>query len=233
MVIGILQPGYLPWLGFFEQMYRSDIFVLYDDVQYDKNGWRNRNRIKTTNGALWLTIPVKFKLNQAELICEVKIDNSQKWRKKHFVAIQQSYSKAPFFQNYLGIFQEAYSRDWDLLIDIDIYFIEKLAAALGIGNTKLVRSSSLGIQGERTERLIKICKAFGADTFYEGISGKNYIDEAEFLREGIKVRFQEYHHPEYQQMHGGFISYLSVVDLLFNHGEESLAILLNHTPEKV
>ncbi len=231
-MIGILQPGYLPWLGFFEQLYRSDVFVIYDDVQYDKNGWRNRNRIKTANGIQWLTVPALIKFGEHPQICEVRIDKGSKWRKKHLETIRQSYARAPFFKDYMGIFEETFARDWDFLIDLDIHLIKKMAHALGIPEKPMIRSSTLGIQGERVDRLIQICKHFSADTFYEGASGVNYIDPSEFQKSGITVLFQEYHHPEYSQLHGDFVPYLSLLDLLFNCGDKSLDVLLGkYKPE--
>ena len=225
--IGILQPGYLPWLGFFEQMHKSDVFVIYDDVQYDREGWRNRNRIKTANGVQWLTVPVFVKFDAHPLVNEIKIDNKANWRKKHLSSIRQNYSKAPCFKKYIAIFEEAYLKEWECLMDIDMYFILRLAECLGMGDKKIFKSSTLNVPGDRIERLINICKSYNADTFYEGASGRNYIDDAQFLRHGIKVEFQDYEHPVYKQLYGDFVPYLSVIDLLFNHGEESLAILLN------
>lgn len=225
MVIGILQPGYLPWLGFFEQMHRSDVFVIYDDVQYDKEGWRNRNRIKTANGIQWLSVPVLFKLTDAPLITEIKIDNKVNWRKKHLMSIRQNYGRAPYFKDYSGFFEDAYAMEWDYLIDLDLFFIEGLARFLGIGNKIIHRSSTLNVTGDRIGRLINLCKHFGADTFYEGYAGKDYIDENLLLAQGIKVEYQDYKHPDYRQLYGEFVPYLSVVDLLFNNGSESLAIL--------
>jgi len=227
MVIGILQPGYLPWLGFFEQMYRSDVFVIYDDVQYDKEGWRNRNRIKTANGAQWLTVPVHVRFEDHPLIYEVKIDNKANWRKKHLSSIKQNYSRSPFYKEYIGTFEDAYCREWEYLVDIDMHFILELANCLGMGGKKIVRSSSLGITGDRMQRLIDICRMFNADTFYEGAAGRNYIDAADLVRHGIKVEYQDYKHPVYKQLYGEFISHLSVIDLLFNHGDDSLLILTN------
>lgn len=229
MVIGILQPGYLPWLGFFEQMYRSDVFVIYDDVQYDKNGWRNRNRIKTAAGTQWLTVPVLHKYEERPLVCEVKIDNKTDWRKKHFVSIKQNYAKAAYFKKYIGLFEEAYAREWEYLIDIDMYFIEKLAEALHLEGKRIQRSSALGVAGDRLERLVKICQLFSATTFYEGASGRNYIDDEHFLRHGIMVTYQDYAHPTYPQLYGAFVPYLSVIDLLFNCGDESMSIILDAT----
>ncbi len=226
-VIGILQPGYLPWLGFFEQMHRSDIFVIYDDVQYDKGSWRNRNRIKTAGGLQWLTVPVHIRFEEHPLINEVRIDNNAGWKKKHLSSIRQNYSKAPFYRQYAGIFEEAYSREWEYLVDIDMHFILELADCLGIGEKKkkIVRSSSLGISGDRIERLIGICRYFGASIFYEGAAGRSYIDPESFARHGIKVEFQNYRHPVYSQMHGAFVPYLSAIDLLFNEGARALAVL--------
>ena len=230
MIIGILQPGYLPWLGFFEQMYKSDVFVIYDDVQYDKEGWRNRNRIKTTNGIQWLTVPVHMQFEEHPLINEIKINHTVNWRKKHLFSIRQNYSKAPFFKKYIGLFEETFSKEWECLVHIDLDFIKTLAECLGMGNREIIRSSTLHIEGDRIERLIKICKHFNADTFYEGAAGKNYIDEKSFIEQDIRVEYQNYKHPIYNQLYGDFIPYLSVIDLLFNHGDESLSILIGHSP---
>lgn len=227
MRIGILQPGYLPWLGFFEQMHKSDAFVIYDDVQYDKEGWRNRNRIKTAHGIQWLTVPVIVKFDAHPLITEVMIDNKMNWGKKHFSSIQQNYSKAPFYRKYISMFEDAYSKEWQYLVDIDMHFILELSVALGIDCNKIIRSSTLSVSGGKIERLINICKLFKADTFYEGAAGRNYIDENYFERHGIKVEYQDYKYPTYNQLHGDFVPYLSMIDLLFNHGDESLSILLN------
>ena len=231
MTIGILQPGYLPWLGFFEQIYKSDIFVIYDDVQYDKEGWRNRNRIKTANGIQWLTVPVHVKLSEAPLIKDVRIDNKENWRKKHLNSIKMSYSRSPYLKDYLPFFEEAYNRQWEFLIDLDMFFILKILDWLGMGDKDIVRSSGLldidraiG-EGNKMDRLINICKTLKADTFYEGAAGRNYIDTDYFLGHGIRVEFQDYKHPVYKQLYGDFVPYLSIVDLLFNHGRDSLFIL--------
>lgn len=225
MIIGILQSSYLPWLGFFEQMYRSNVFIIYDDVEYDRNGWRNRNRIKTANGIQWLTVPVHVKFSEHSLINKVLVDNNVNWRKNHLLSIKQNYSRTQFYKQYINMFEEAYAKEWEYLIDINMYFIVKLTECLGMDNKKIVRSSTLNVEGNRIERLIKICKMFNADIFYEGAAGKNYINVKEFAVHGIKVEFQDYKHPVYNQLYGDFVPYLSVVDLLFNHGEESLAIL--------
>lgn len=225
MVIGILQPGYLPWLGFFEQLYRSDVFVLYDDVQYNKQSWRNRNRIKTAQGIQWLTVPVLFKLQEASLIHEVKINNKINWRKKHLRAIQFNYAKAPYYKKYIDIFETVYSKEWEYLVELDIELIMQLAKCLGMTDKYIVQSSLLNIKGGTLERLVKLCQYFQADIFYEGAAGRDYIDEPYFIEHGVTVEYQDYSHPVYNQLYGNFVPYLSVIDLLFNHGEKSLQIL--------
>ena len=224
MRIGILQPGYLPWLGFFEQLYKSDVFVIYDDVQYDKNGWRNRNRIKTPQGIQWLTVPVLTKGQQKPLLRELKINNVLNWRRKHLTAIKTNYSKAIYFKKYIDLFEEVYSMEWESLVELDMKLIKMICKVLKL-EREIVFSSNLKIQGDRIERLIKICKKFGADTFYEGAAGRNYINDKIFLKNGITVEYQDYVHPVYNQLYGQFQPYLSIIDLLFNEGEKSLQIL--------
>jgi hypothetical protein len=226
VVIGILQPGYIPWLGFFEQLYKSDIFVIYDDVQYDKGSWRNRNRIKTANGIQWLTVPVLLDFDEHVKVNKVRIDNNCNWRKKHFFSIKQNYSKSPFFNKYSPIFEEAFTRSWEFLIDLDMFFIHRICEIIGISR-KIEFSSSLNISGNRIDRLVNICKYYNADVFYEGAAGRDYIDSDMFLGHGITVQFQDYKHPVYNQLYGKFSPYLSIIDLLFNHGDASLEIIIS------
>ena len=224
--IGILQPGYLPWLGFFEQLYRCDVFVLYDDVQFEKGSWRNRNRIKTITGPQWLTVPVLLKGKKFPVIKEVKIDNTTSWQKKHTLSILQNYRKAPFLARYEEDFVSRLEKPWDWLIDLDLELIQWLALELGI-KTPILRSSEMGIFGAGMQRLIEIILRLGGSRFYEGSAGRNYIENNVFEREGISVIFQDYEHPFYPQLHGDFVSHLSIIDLLFNCGPGSLNILAN------
>jgi hypothetical protein len=228
-VIGVLQPGYLPWLGFFEQLWRCDVFVIYDDVQFEKGSWRNRNRIKTPQGSQWLTVPVLLKGKGFPLIHEVEINPSVAWQKKHIKTLQQCYAKAPFYENYSKKLFDIVDRPWRTLIDLDVALIRWIAEVLGI-DTRTVLSSSLGIEGKNVERLIAVIRELKGKVFYEGASGKNYIDAEQFEKEGITVVFQDYRHPVYPQLYGNFASHLSVIDLLFNCGPESLNIL-THSEE--
>jgi hypothetical protein len=222
--VGILQPGYLPWLGFFEQICRCDVFVLYDDVQFERGSWRNRNRIKTPSGPHWLTVPVLRKGEGFCLIKDVVINSSVPWQKKHIKAIAQHYSKAPFFGHYAEGLFDILNRPWRFLIDLDVELIYWLVTELSI-ETPIVLSSDLGIPGDNVQRLIGIIHSLGGNHFYEGSAGKNYIDVRLFEKEGIFVTFQEYGHPRYPQLYGDFMSHLSIIDLLFNCGPESLHIL--------
>ncbi|MFH0813968.1 MAG: WbqC family protein [Pseudomonadota bacterium] len=225
MRVGILQPGYLPWLGFFEQVFRCDTFVLYDDVQFDKNSWRNRNRIKTPDGPLWLTVPVYQKDHTSQTLLETKIVEKQDWARKHLNSIKAYYSKAHFFSLYFSALSEILQRGWTYLVDLDIALIHYLLRELGI-MTPVIRSSALGMPGEKTDRLVAICNALGATAFYEGAAGRNYIEEEQFKAGGIILEYQDYHHPTYPQLYGAFTPYLSVIDLLFNCGKESLKIII-------
>lgn len=226
MIIGILQPSYMPWQGYFDQIYHTDIFVLYDDVQFDKGGWRNRNRIKTSQGAQWLTVPVMTKRNRFASIRDIRINVNVSWQKKHIKALTQNYCKTEFYQKYSDELFPILNRDWRFLIDLNLEIIQWFCRNLTI-DTTLVRSSELEISGKGSQRLINIIKALNGKVFLEGALGKNYINEQAFSESGITINYQDYKHPVYKQQYGSFIPYLSTVDLIFNHGPDSLNILLN------
>lgn len=227
MRVVILQPSYLPWLGYFDQMCKSNVFVLYDDVQYDKHGWRNRNRIKTRQGPQWLTVPVLLKGWNFPLNREVRINNTASWQPKHLKSIIQNYSQAPFFDWFIGPFENVLRREWKFLVDLNIALLNLLKEQLGLA-TQIHMASDLGIPRlGKTERLIEICRYFGANCLLEGDSGKNYINDTLFTNSGIQIEYHNYQHPVYRQLHGNFIPYLSVIDLLLNHGSDSKDILTN------
>ncbi len=224
MRVVVLQPSYLPWLGYFDQIERADTFVFYDDVQYDKNSWRNRNRIKTSQGGQWITVPVLTKHRFGANINEIEINNNTPWASKHLKMLAQNYSKGPYFKEYIGLFESIYSREWMKLADLDIELVESISKVLGI-NTEFVLSSELNVKGDRLERLMDICLKLGADRYLTGNSAKDYMDEEAFAARGIEVEYQDYRHPDYPQLYGEFVSHLSIVDLLFNCGPQSLSII--------
>ena len=225
--VAILQPGYLPWLGFFDQMRRSDVFVFYDDVQYDKHGWRNRNRIKTASGPQWLTVPVLHSGLGSPCILDVEIDHRTPWVRKHLASIRQAYAAAPFLQRYLPELEELLQRRWDRLVDLDLAVVELMSRWLGLAR-RTARSSVLGIGGERSERLVAICRHFGAGTYLSGDAAQEYLDVGLFERHGIQVEWQQFAHPVYPQLHGEFVPFLSAIDVVMNCGDRALAVLEGH-----
>lgn len=164
MIVTVLQPSYMPWRGYFHQILKSDLFISYDDVQYDKHGWRNRNRIKTANGVQWITIPVITSgvITNKTSIKEIKIDWNRNWNEKHWQMIKQNYSKAPYFHLYSAKFEEAYIQHPTYLADFTIELMIMISEMLGIHATKFIRSSELtGITGNKTDRLISILEKLG------------------------------------------------------------------------
>lgn len=220
--VAVLQPSYLPWLGFFEQMMSVDTFVLYDDVQYTKNDWRNRNRLKTKDGFLWLTIPVKSSISLQ--IREVRIDYSKHWQEKHRKTIAQLYSKSPYFEEVSTLFEPFWTNRYEFLLDAIKDSIVLIAEYLNI-DTKILFSSDLHVAGDKNEKLVNICKILGASHYYSGFAAQNYLDIGLFKENGIEVAFQQYKHPVYPQMQGDFVSHLSTMDLLFNCGKKSKEII--------
>lgn len=220
----VLQPGYLPWLGFFDQMRRADIFVYYDDVQYDKHGWRNRNRIKSSAGPQWLTVPVRHRGLGQPRILDVEIDPRTPWARKHFGSLRQLYARAPCAKQYLPELEELLMRPWERLVDLDLAVVAAMAQWLGL-TPAIVRSSELGVNGEQSERLLRLCQHLGATRYLSGSAARDYLDVALFEQHGVQVAWQDYRHPEYLQQYGAFVPYLSAIDLLLNCGDESRAIL--------
>lgn len=223
----ILQPGYLPWLGFFDLMYKADTFVILDDVQFTVRDWRNRNRIKTPNGTLWLTIPVQAKHAREKLVTEVEIDNTQNWQKKHLKSLESFYKKTKYFNEIIELTYDLFDKSYRFLVDLDMVFIYEINQYLSLG-TRILFSSEIGSTEEKDEKLLSICRHLNASHYLSGDVAKNYLREPIFLAEGISVEWHNYSHPYYNQQwikEQGFISYLSVLDLLFNHGTESLAII--------
>lgn len=221
----ILQPGYLPWIGYFEQMNRAEIFVHATNLQYTRQDWRSRNRIKTRKGWQWLTVPVKSKGQYYVPINEIRINNDIPWAKGHMNLLRENYREAPYFSDYVPFFEDTYTRRWDLLVDLDIHIINYLRDVLGI-NVRTVDIVDLDLgEEDRNTRIIKTCQRLGAATYLSGTAARDYIKPELFEEAKINLEFQDYVHPVYPQLHGPFIPYMSVIDLLFNCGPRSLTIL--------
>ena len=226
MIVAIHQPQYLPWLGYFDKMQRADVFCYLDNVQYKKNEWQNRNRIKTAQGRQWITVPVGYRFPQK--INEVKINPAEKWQRKHLQALRTNYSKAPFYKEYIDCFEDAFAQKYERLSELNIGLIDMLREILGLGQKPTLIASELSLPNDPTERLIDVCRAAGGDTYLAGKDGANYMDLDRFVASGIKVIFQDFNHPVYPQLFGNFESHLSIVDLLFNCGPKIMEIISPH-----
>lgn len=223
MNVVVLQPSYIPWRGYFDQIRRADLFIFYDDVQYDKHGWRNRNQIKTSQGKQWLTIPVHSKgVTSGINIKDVCIDWSKPWAKAHFKSLTIAYNKAPFFKKYLPLLESFYLRQDPLLADFTIETTIAIARELGISHTHFMRSSQIpGVRGQKTDRLLEVLLAVGAKHYISGPSARDYIEDEKFEAAGISLEYMEYNYPEYPQLYPPYDPYVSILDLLFMTGSEA------------
>jgi hypothetical protein len=225
------QPLYLPWLGFFHKVAMSNVYVFMDDVQFINDDYIHRNKIKGPTGGIWLTVPVLSKAHLDKTIKEIYIDNEKMWGKKHWKSIYYDYCKAPYFESYADFFERTYKKKWDRIADLDEYLLKYLFKELGI-SVKFIKASEQKFEGKKSERILDMCIKLGADAFIFGKMGRDYANIKDFEEKNIKVYFQDYKHPVYQQLYGKFISHLSIIDLLFCHGEKSYNILLENNPTK-
>ena len=219
--IAIIQSNYIPWKGYFDFINMVDEFILYDDMQYTKRDWRNRNKIQTEQGLKWLTIPVEVKGKYHQKINETKISD-YRWGKKHWVMLKQNYSKSPYFKEYKDIFEELYLNcDEEYLSQINYKFIIVICNILGI-TTKIRWSSELNLIDGQTERLLGICKDCNADIYLSGPTAKGYFDEKLAKKENIKVEWMIYSgYIEYSQRYEPFEHGVSILDLIFNEGSNA------------
>ena len=230
MKVAIHQPNYLPYLGFFHKLSLVDTFVIMDDTQYDKK-FTNRNKIKVPGNWIWLTVPInkkhKFVANKI-----VEINNEENWQSDHFEKINRSYSNSEFFKkNYKTFFEKIYSKKWDHLFTLNYELIIQLIDWLDI-KIEVIKESELNVKGNSTERLVNISKKIGAETYVSGIGGKEYMNEKMFETNNIKIEYQNFQCPKYKQVFNSeFIPNLSIIDLLFNIGPESLSKLKENENE--
>lgn len=223
MLVAIHQLHYLPWLRYIDKIHRADVFIVLDDIQFNKNGWQNRNKIKSNSGPLTLTVPVRAHAHQK--LNEVRIHNEIDWQKKHWRSLEQNYKNAPYFSDYAPFFKETYATHWDGLNDLNRHMLSFYIDALGI-KTSIVYASDLNVPGGATERLVNLIKAVHGTTYYSGAYAlETYLDETLLDENHIQLELQQWHPSEYPQLHGPFTPDLSVLDLLFNCGAESLDAL--------
>jgi WbqC-like protein family len=219
--IAIVQSCYIPWKGYFDLVNLVDEFILYDDRQYTRRDWRNRNRIKTPQGSQWLTVPVEVKGRYEQRIDQTRISDPG-WAELHWKTLTQNYSPAPFFYEYRDRFERLYcSVDDPRLSAVNRAFLEDLCAVLGI-ETQLSWSTDYQAIGDKTERLVSLCRAADATTYLSGPSARDYIDENLFSEAGIELEYMDYSgYPEYPQLYPPFDHAVTVLDLIFNTGPEA------------
>jgi hypothetical protein len=219
--VAILQSNYVPWKGYFDLIAAVDEFVIYDEVQFTKNDWRNRNKIKTRNGVEWLTIPVRQERLEQK-ISETKVIDGR-WSLKHWKAIANSYARAQYFKLYAPVIEDLYSRAGQLefLSEINLLFIQRICELLTI-TTKITSSRQYDLSGDRVGRLVSVCGQVGAGTYLSGPAAKSYLDESLFDASGIRVEWMSYDgYAEYPQLFTPFEHGVTILDLLFNAGPQS------------
>ncbi len=231
--VAILQSNYIPWKGYFDLIKLVDEFVIYDDVQYTKNDWRNRNKIKTPKGLKWLTIPAETsgRLTNARLVRETRIVDKN-WNKKHWNTIRFNYSKAKYFSEYRNFFEDLYLNcGYEYLTEINHSFLIAINSILSI-KTNITRSEEYDLSGGQTGRLVNICKSLGATEYITGPAAGKYINEELFGQENIKLSWMDYSgYPEYNQLYPPFEHSVSIIDLIFNEGLNSAKYMKNFGKE--
>ncbi len=228
MRVSIMQPAFLPWLGFFDRLLTSDLLIVLDHVQIDMNSktkFVNRNRIRTATGWIWLTVPLLTKGLSDLAINKLRILEDSPWRKKMWRAIEASYSQSPFFATYAETVSAALDQPIDNIANLDRVLTDALLARMEI-ELPVMYSSAMPIGGVKDDLLISLCSDVGATSYISGPFGRDYIDRTKFEDAGIGLMFHDYEHPRYEQAFPGFEPYMSMIDLLFNHGPKSKDILV-------
>ncbi|MFA5974932.1 MAG: WbqC family protein [Elusimicrobiota bacterium] len=220
-----MQPTYLPWIGYFDMIDRVDTFVFLDSVQFASRSWQQRNRVKGPQGECWLVVPVLSKGRRDQTIEQVEIDTTQAIAEKHLKAISLYYRKTPHFAAYFEDLSALYRKNHRRLADLNIELILWLCTRFGI-QTPTLRSSTLPVEGKKTELLVSICKSLKAEHYLSAEGSRQYIEENNlFKTHGIGLSYHSYNHPPYRQLYGAFLPYMGALDLLFNEGPASLAVI--------
>jgi hypothetical protein len=234
MLVTVHQPHFLPWLGYLHRMAQADLFILLDHVQFERRNYQNRTMIRLDGEARWLTVPVEQR-SQKERIDEKRVDNSlhgtsRWWSPGHFQTIRQAYRDAPFMAEYAPALRRIFDTRWERLVELNAAALELLRDAFGI-RTRLVRSSELNVPGAKSELILNLCRAVGADSLLAGLGGsRQYLDRGEFARHGVRILYQEFEHPQYRQCgEAAFIKGLSSLDMLLNCGPASAGALLKES----
>lgn len=230
--IAILQSNYIPWKGVFDMMNKVDTFVFFEDVDFTKRDWRIRNKIKTPEGEIWLTIPVK-KASRGTKIYEIQISQEENWQEKHYKTITQYYKKAKYFEEYKWLLDKIYlEKKWKNLSEFNIFSNILIAKELGI-KTEFINSKDLKTSGTKDDKLIEICEKLEGNYYLSGPAAKDYINNEKFKNKNINLAYIKYEYPEYKQLYGEFNHYLSIFDVLFNCGKDAQNYIFTGRVEEV
>ena len=227
MIVSAHQPAFLPWLGYLDKIAKSDVFVVMDDLQYERENFQNRNRVRLAGGAHWLTVPL-LRGSRQDRICDKRIDNTglggrHHWQHRVWKTLEHNYRRAPHWATYAPDLERVFARRWDFLLELDLHILELARAWFGI-TVPIVRSSSLDLRGAKTARIADLCGKLGAKVYLSGKGGSaSYLDVELLAREGVTTVWQQFAHPSYPQQQPGFVSHLAFVDQLFNVGRASAA----------
>ena len=231
MKVGAIQSCFIPWRGYFDFIASVDMFVFYDDVQYSKNGWRNRNKIKTPTGVQWLTVPVQH-IRLDQLVSEICVGNSIDWRKKHYGSWQANYSRSTYYKDVMELLSNLWEPKEITISKINIELAKRICQYLGI-STQLILSSDLSLSGTKTARLIDLLKKLGASTYLSGASADVYLDKEAFRANGIRLEYKSYDYDPYPQLWGPFEGAVTVLDLIANCGPQSKERIRSTAPDRI
>jgi hypothetical protein len=230
--IAILQSSYIPWKGVFDLINQVDKFVFLEDVQFTKRDWRSRNKIKNANGEMWLSVPVK-KAQRDLTLHEIQISQDIDWQRKHYESILHSYAKAPFFYNYKWVLEKIYmEKKWSNLSEFNIFTTKLISELLSI-KTEFFNSNDLSVAGSKDDKLINICKKLKGEFYLSGPAAKDYISNEKFYSQNIKLAYIIYEYPEYKQVYEGFNHYFSILDVIFNCGDDMGKYIFSNKYEEV
>jgi len=224
MILAAHQPAYLPWLGYFDRIARADLFVYLDTVQFEKNSFINRNRIKTPHGEQWLTVPVRVKGHMSSTLRDTQTDPTQPWRVKHLKSIAMNYSRATYFRRLLPRLEALLSVEESHLADLCFIQLRLWLEELGLA-TKVIRSSELAVSSTKSDLILELCRLLGATCYLSGTLGREYLVEKDFRDAGVDIEYHEFKHPTYPQLWGEFLPNLSVVDCWMNCGSGIRSLL--------
>lgn len=231
MRVGIIQSSYFPWRGYFDFIDSVDLFIIYDDVQYSKNGWRNRNRLKTPGGLRWITVPVRGRSSK-QLIQDTPIDYREDWRRRHKGLFKEAYEHAPFFEEALSLLNGLNDAEDKTISELNIRLIKLVCAYLEI-TTPIKLSSEWMLEGAKTDRLLDLLRQVKAKTYLSGVSADEYLEKDKFRHAGIQLEYKTYDYEPYPQLWGAFEGRVSILDLIANCGPESRNYLSSTTNHQV